>query len=81
MKAEGIRLMEEAFQANRNSSYAFRKLITSLSQEGRLTDLGRVAREFSEYKINQNDPILQRLMGRGGPQGPAGQPPPPTGGN
>jgi len=70
---EGINLVWEAFERNPNSNYAFRKLFTVLSQKRRYTDIQRAARMFAEYKINRNDPLLQKLLGT---NNNAGAPPP-----
>ena len=65
---DGIDLLWEAFDANKNSAYAFRKLYTVLAQNGRVSDIQLAAEKFAEYKINRNDPLLQQLMG-GAPAG------------
>jgi len=67
MMDEGLGLLWKAFEGNKNSSYAFRKLALELSTQGRLTDLQRAARMFSEYKVNMRDPLLQRLLGLSAP--------------
>ena len=72
---EGVALMWSAFEANPNNSYSFRKLVSVLSQTQRLADLRKAALEFSEYKINRSDPILQRILNFSMPQqGQPGQP-------
>lgn len=60
---EGIDLVWEAFEGNPNSSYGFRKLFSILSQQRRYSDIQRAAQMFAEYKINQNDPVLQSILG------------------
>jgi len=60
---EGIDLVWEAFEGNPNSSYAFRKLFSILTQQRRYSDIQRAAQMFAEYKINQNDPVLQSILG------------------
>ncbi len=65
----GLDLMWKAFEANPNSSYAFRKLITALSQEGNMSEIQRAGRLFAKYKVNLNDPVLQRILGIAPPQG------------
>ncbi len=65
---EGIALLWKAFDANKNSAYAFRKLYTVLAQNGRVSDIQLAAEKFYEYKINRNDPLLKQLMG-GAPSG------------
>jgi hypothetical protein len=74
--AEGIDQMWEAFDANSNDSYTFRKLVAVLSQQGRYTDLQRAARQIAEYKIHLNDPYVQRILGLNTPSYPAAQPSP-----
>jgi hypothetical protein len=60
---KGITLAWDAFQANPNSSYAFRKLYTVLGQAGRMAEIKVAAEKFAEYKINLRDPLLQQLLG------------------
>lgn len=67
MQEAGLSLLWEAFRANPNNSYGFRKLITSLSQMGKPMEMRKAAEMFGEYKINQADPVYQQIMGiRGG---------------
>lgn len=61
---QGATELWEAFDANPNSAYAFRKLVTSLGQIGRFTDLRRAAERFSQYGINAGDPLLNQILGR-----------------
>jgi tetratricopeptide (TPR) repeat protein len=63
---QGVELIEEAFDRNRNSGYAFRKLISVLSQVGRVTAVREVARKHAEYRINMQDGTVQRILGLGG---------------
>jgi tetratricopeptide (TPR) repeat protein len=63
MIEDGIRLMWAAFEANPNSNYAFRKLVSMLSQAGRHADIQRAAHMFAQYKINLSDPVLQSILG------------------
>ncbi|MCM2272265.1 MAG: DUF2723 domain-containing protein [candidate division Zixibacteria bacterium] len=67
MQDEGIAHMRDGFYMNPNNSYAFRKLITSLYQAQRFTDMTEVARKFAEYKINQSDPYVQQILGMAPP--------------
>jgi tetratricopeptide (TPR) repeat protein len=60
---EGIDLVWEAFEDNPNSSYAFRKLFSILTQQRRYSEVQRAAQMFAEYKINLNDPVLQSILG------------------
>ncbi len=63
MIEEGIRLMWVAYEGNPNSNYAFRKLVSMLSQVGRHSDIQRAAQMFAQYKINLTDPVLQSILG------------------
>jgi len=65
MSDEGVNLIWEAFDANRNSGYAFNRMVSVLANAGRLTDLQRVARQHAEYRINLRDSRLQRILGMG----------------
>jgi tetratricopeptide (TPR) repeat protein len=60
---DGIDLVWKAFEGNSNSSYAFRKLFSVLSQHRRYSDMQRAAQMFAEYKINLGDPVLQSILG------------------
>lgn len=60
---EGIDLAWDAFRANANSSFAFRKLAMILLRTGRNAELSKAVDLFTEYKINQSDPFLQQLIG------------------
>ncbi len=64
-KDEGLNLLWRGFRGNPNSNYAFRKLITALSQNGRSIEMVEAAKLFGNYKINQGDPIYQQIMGIG----------------
>jgi tetratricopeptide (TPR) repeat protein len=66
---QGINLLWSAFDADPNSSYAFRKLVSVLSQAQRYEDLQRAARMFAQYKVNLTDPYLQRILGISPPSG------------
>lgn len=60
---EGINLMWEAFDANPNSSFAFRKLAAALAQQGRYDEIGLASQKIAQYKINLEDPFIRQLMG------------------
>jgi len=62
---EGLRLMKQAFEANPNDVYAFRKLATSLDEQGRNDELRLAAQKAAEYKRNLGDPILQQALRTG----------------
>jgi len=66
---DGIDLMWEAFRANMNNSYSFRKLVSVLGNEHRYADIQRAAALFANYKVNRNDPGVQQLLGLGSPSG------------
>jgi len=68
------KLLYGAFDINPNAAYAFRKIISVLSQQGRFQDIAELARKHAEYKVNQNDPYLRRLLGMSSPT-PQGPPP------
>jgi tetratricopeptide (TPR) repeat protein len=75
MVEEGIRMAKDAFNANANSSYAFRKLAMILFRTGRNAELTEVVNKFTEYKINESDPFLQQILGsrQSRPPSPNGQ--------
>ncbi|MCP4686218.1 MAG: DUF2723 domain-containing protein [bacterium] len=73
---EGVDLVWEAFNRDANSSYAYRKLYTVLGQAERYADLRKMALQHAEYRINLQDPSLQRVLNLGGSQSP-----PPRSGN
>jgi len=60
---QGIDLLWQAFRANPNSSHAFRKLVTILSQSRRYSDMREAANLFAEYKVNLADEYLQSILG------------------
>jgi hypothetical protein len=59
----GIMCLKNAFEANRNSSFAFRKYVSVLYSQRRFSDAQTAARQFTEYKINLGDPYAQQLLG------------------
>ncbi|MFH1687972.1 MAG: DUF2723 domain-containing protein [bacterium] len=67
MISDGVELCWQAFNANSNASYAFRKLITVLTRTGRISEVQKAARQFAAYGINLEDPFLQQLLSMGGP--------------
>ncbi len=66
MVEEGIRLLREGFDINRNSGLAYRKLYTTLGTEGRHSELLEVTRQFATYRRNLSDPLVQAVLGIGG---------------
>ncbi|HOP05737.1 MAG TPA: DUF2723 domain-containing protein [candidate division Zixibacteria bacterium] len=63
MVDEGLDLSWQAFIANPNSNFAFRKLVTVMARSGR--DIRPQLRDAIElqwkYKVNQADPFLQQI--------------------
>ncbi|MCK4462032.1 MAG: hypothetical protein KAW46_09505, partial [candidate division Zixibacteria bacterium] len=76
MVEEGVQLAWDAFNANANSSYAFRKLVMILARTSHAGDIDKAIRKFTEYKINRSDPFLQSFRGTKTtpPPAPRGQP-------
>ena len=70
MIQEGLDYMWAAFYENANSMLAFRKLVSTLGQVGRMNEARKAAEVFAQYKINQNDGLVQRMLGITGPSGP-----------
>jgi hypothetical protein len=79
MIERGIELMWKAFELNPNNSYAFRKLVTALNQNGRFDLLQEAALMHWEYKINRSDPLLKQIMGQIPKRGAPPPPAPPSG--
>lgn len=73
---DGLDLMWRAFEENPNSSYAFRKLVTILARQNRVTDMRRAATMIADYKMNLSDPYLQQILRYTGAQMPSTIPPP-----
>jgi tetratricopeptide (TPR) repeat protein len=63
LQEEGLRMIWNAFNLNANNSYAFRKLASVLTQMGRYQELTSAAKQFANYKMNLEDPYVQRLLG------------------
>ncbi len=72
---EGLSLLWSAFEANANSVYSFRKLITVLNNQRRYSDMRRAAQMHGNYKMNLSDPLVQSLLGMGQNQSTPGRPP------
>lgn len=60
----GLALLWQSFNANPNSSYAYRKLIQVLFDTRRTSDILRATQMHAEYKMNRNDPLVQQIMGQ-----------------
>ncbi len=67
----GTQDLIEAFDHNPNSGYAFRKLVTSLGQVGNFDAIRAAVEKFRQYGVNQGDPVLNQLLGRGQSPAPA----------
>jgi len=61
---EGLQLVWDGFMGDQNNAYAFRKLTTAMIQHNRIADINKAAQMFTRYKINLQDPYLQRLFGQ-----------------
>ncbi len=61
----GLAIMREAFDRDRNSSYAYKKLVTSLNQARRYGDMSKITAEHAAYGINRNDPLVRQILGAG----------------
>ena len=66
---EGINNLWLAFAANPNSNYAFRKLLSVLSDQKQYQDIRKAALMFAEYGQNLGDPILQQILNIQPPSG------------
>jgi hypothetical protein len=66
---EGINQLWQAFAANPNSNYAFRKLLSVLSEQKQYTDIRKAALMFAEYGQNLGDPLLQQILNIKPPSG------------
>ncbi len=66
---KGTKYLWDAFAANPNSNYAFRKLYFALVEQGRFSEIQQAAKMYAKYKINYNDPILQQMLGISPPSG------------
>jgi tetratricopeptide (TPR) repeat protein len=62
MVEEGIQMLWDGYVGNKNSSYAFRKLVVALYQAGRTSELGQAVNMIAEYGRNMEDPYVQQLV-------------------
>jgi hypothetical protein len=62
---DGLAMMLKAYDADPNSTIAFRKLVSVLMQVNRPDELYQVAQKFAQYKIHMNDPYLRRILSGG----------------
>ena len=60
---KGVGIIWEAFNLNPNNNYCFRKLASALTQLGRYQELNTAAKQFANYKMNLEDPYVQRILG------------------
>ncbi|SYZ74649.1 conserved membrane hypothetical protein [Candidatus Zixiibacteriota bacterium] len=59
----GLALLWEAFDADPNSGYAYRKLVQVLYETKRTSEIMKATQMFADYKINRKDPLVQQLLG------------------
>lgn len=64
---EGLKIIMDAFDANQNSSYAFRKAVSALSLLGRFSDIRDVGVKHAKYSINLQDGLVQQITGMSPP--------------
>lgn len=62
----GVALLWEAFEANPNSSFSFRKLAAVLQQRRSFQEMQRAALMHAEYKRNLEDPFVRQILGASG---------------
>jgi hypothetical protein len=62
----GLEKIWDAFRANPNDLYTFRKLIMVLSESGRTGEMQLAAQTAAEYKRNLGDPVVQQVLGMSG---------------
>ena len=65
---DGLKLLWDAFKANANNTYSFRKLVAVLQQKREYQQIQRAALMHSEYKRNLDDPFLRQILGATGIQ-------------
>ncbi len=65
LKKEGIAILWEAFEANPNQSMAYRKLVTAIGFDSpeNMAEVQRATKLFANYKINQNEQMVQQILG------------------
>ncbi|MGH8015009.1 MAG: tetratricopeptide repeat protein, partial [Candidatus Zixiibacteriota bacterium] len=66
MVDEGTKLLWDAFTANPNNSFSFRKLIAVLQQRRSFQEMQRAAIMHAEYKRNLEDPFVRQILGATG---------------
>jgi len=60
----GLALLWQSFNANPNSSHAYRKLMQVLFETRRTSDILRASQMHAEYKMNRGDPLVQQILGQ-----------------
>ncbi len=63
---KGIALLWEAFEANPNSTFSFRKLVAVLQQRRLFQEMQRAALKHAEYKRNLEDSFVRQILGATG---------------
>jgi len=66
MVDRGLALLWEAFEANPNSTFSFRKLAAVLQQRRLFQEMQRAALMHAEYKRNLEDPFVRQILGATG---------------
>ena len=66
MVDRGVALLWEAFEANPNSTFSFRKLVAVLQQRRLFQEMQRAALKHAEYKRNLEDPFVRQVLGASG---------------
>lgn len=66
MVDKGIALLWEAFEANPNNTFSFRKLAAVLQQRRLFQEMQRAALMHAEYKRNLEDPFVRQILGASG---------------
>ena len=65
---DGLKLLWDAFKANPNNTYSFRKLVAVLQRNREFQEIQKAALMHSEYKRNLDDPFVQQILGATGIQ-------------
>ena len=70
----GLALLWEAFDANPNSAYAYRKLMQVLFDTKRSSEIIKATQMYAAYKINLSDPLVRSVLDMSQPPAPQGAP-------
>jgi hypothetical protein len=65
---EGLDLVREGFEINKNAGLAYMKALTAFQRAGRTAEIMEVTRLHAEYKRNLQDPRVQQILGLTGYQ-------------